>query len=215
MTTPDDSADHSTPDHETLDDDKAALFPASGSDLVALHARLASWAETAGVLDVAYRTIESPIGDLLLAATETGLVRIAFSREGFDDVLRRLAERISPRILRSPARLDAAAAQLTEYFAGRRHTFDLPLDRRLSTGFRQQVHLYLPRIGYGHTLSYRQLAELVGNPKAVRAVGTACATNPLPIVVPCHRVTRSDGSTGGYAGGPDAKTTLLALERAA
>jgi methylated-DNA-[protein]-cysteine S-methyltransferase len=111
--------------------------------------------------------------------------------------------------------LDEAARQVEEYFAGTRHRFDLPLDYRLSGGFRRTVQQLLPSIEYGHTLSYKQVAELVGNPKAVRAVGTACATNPLPVVVPCHRVLRTDGALGGYIGGLDAKTTLLALEKEA
>ncbi|MDE9365494.1 methylated-DNA--[protein]-cysteine S-methyltransferase [Luteipulveratus sp. YIM 133132] len=190
------------------------LFPVDEATLARLHARLERDADTAGILDVAYRTVDSPVGPLLLAATPEGLVRVAYEREGFDDVVRALADRISPRVLRAPQRLDAAARQLEEYFAGTRHTFDLPLDHRLSSGFRQTVQAALPSIEYGHTLSYGQVAALVGNPKAVRAVGTACATNPLPVVVPCHRVLRSDGSLGGYVGGADAKSALLTLEAA-
>lgn len=180
-----------------------------------LREALPGRAEEAGLLDVAVHEIESPIGRLLLAATPEGLVRVAFEREGFDEVLGQLADTVSPRILRSPVRLQAAAAQLAEYFAGRRREFALPLDRRLSTGFRGDIQKLLPRIGYGRTVSYRELAELAGRPTAVRAVGTACATNPLPLVVPCHRVLRSDGSLGGYLGGLEAKTALLELERAA
>ena len=167
------------------------------------------------MLDVAYRAIDSPVGPLLLAATEQGLIRVAFAREGHDAVLQTLADQVSPRILSAPGRLDAAARELDEYFAGRRHTFDLPLDWRLSAGFRRTVLSHLPEIGYGHTATYSAVARLAGSPKAVRAVGTACATNPLPLVVPCHRVVRSDGSMGGYRGGPDAKRTLLTLEEAA
>ena len=126
-----------------------------------------------------------------------------------------LASRLSPRVLRAPSRLDAVARELEEYFGGRRRSFDLPLDLSLSKGFRLLVQQHLPEIGYAQTRSYRQVAELVGNPKAVRAVGTACATNPLPVVLPCHRVLRADGTPGGYAGGPAAKTTLLNLEAAA
>jgi methylated-DNA-[protein]-cysteine S-methyltransferase len=102
---------------------------------------------------------------------------------------------------------------LEEYFAGRRRSFDLPLDHALSSGFRAQVQRLLPGIGYGRTRTYKEVAELAGNPRAVRAVGTACATNPLPLVVPCHRVLRSDGGLGGYLGGTEAKEALLALER--
>lgn len=178
-----------------------------------LHARLLAAAEAEGLLDVAYRTLDTPVGTLLLAATDVGLVRIAF--EDPETALAALAARISPRILNAPSRLDVVARELDEYFAGTRHTFDLALDHRLSSGFRREVLAHLPEIGYGTTASYAAVAQLAGNPKAVRAVGTACATNPIPVVVPCHRVVRSDGTMGGYAGGPEAKATLLALEAAA
>lgn len=195
------------------ENETASLFPVSGSELAVLHDRLASRATDRDLLDVAYRTIDSPIGPLLLATTGKGLVRIGFECEGFDTVLASLAERISPRVLESPAGLDTAATELDEYFQGNRRNFDLPLDHVLSSGFRLEVQRYLPRIGYGQTRSYREVAGLVGNPKAARAVGSACATNPLPIVVPCHRVLRSDGSLGGYAGGLDLKKALLELEK--
>lgn len=185
------------------------------AELTSLHSRLDGLADTRGVLDIAYTTVDSPVGPLLLAATEAGLVRVAFERESHDLVLEALADRVSPRILKSSGRLEVAARQLDEYFAGRRTEFDLPLDYRLSSGFRQLVQQYLPHIGYGHTQSYREVAELVGNPKAVRAVGSACATNPLPVVVPCHRVLRTDGTLGGYIGGLEAKSALLTLEGAA
>ena len=191
------------------------LFPVTDTELARLHARLTERAQEEELLEVAYRTIDSPVGPLLLAATANGLVRIAYEREGFEAVLERLASKVSPRLLEAPARLDRAATELEEYFAGTRHTFDLPLDHALSTGFRRQVQSHLPEIGYGHTQTYQQVAALVGNPKAVRAVGTACATNPLPVVVPCHRVLRTDGSLGGYIGGLEAKVALLELERAA
>jgi methylated-DNA-[protein]-cysteine S-methyltransferase len=180
-----------------------------------LRERLAVAATDDGVLDVSYTTIDSPLGSLLLASTERGLVRVAFADEDHARVLETLSVRISPRILRHPARLDVAARQLDEYFAGRRRAFALDLDWRLSAGFRAIVLRQLPAIAYGHTASYAAVARLVGRPKAVRAVGTACAANPLPVVVPCHRVVRSDGSIGGYLGGPDAKAILLALEAAA
>lgn len=184
-------------------------------DVARLHRRLADAAERNGVLDVAYTTIDTPVGSLLLAATGMGLVRVAYEREGHDRVLDDLAARLSPRVLRAPRRLDAAAREIDEYFAGVRTGFDLPLDLSLSSGFRQLVQRYLPHIEYGHTQSYREVAAIVGNPRAVRAVGTACATNPLPVVVPCHRVLRTDGTLGGYIGGLDAKAALLTLERAA
>lgn len=165
--------------------------------------------------DVAYRTVESPVGTLLLAATELGLVRVAYPEEGHDTVLQTLADRIGPRVRHAPARLDPAAQQLEEYFTGSRRRFDVPLDRRLSTGFRAAVLHRLPDIGYGRTATYAAVAALVGNPRAVRAVGTACSTNPLPVVVPCHRVVRSDGRVGADLGCAETKRILLALEAAA
>jgi methylated-DNA-[protein]-cysteine S-methyltransferase len=180
-----------------------------------LHRRLEQASEQAGILDVAYTTVDSPVGPLLLAATERGLVRVAYQSEGLDEVLDTLGHRLSTRVLHAPRRLDRAAAELDEYFRRRRTTFDLPLDLSLSTGFRQAVQSYLPNIPYGVTRSYKQVAEQVGNPRAVRAVGSACATNPLPIVVPCHRVLRADGALGGYIGGPAVKSALLNLEVAA
>ena len=189
--------------------------PTDADALARLHRKLEQAAEDEGLLDVAYRTVDSPVGTLLLAATPLGLVRVAYDVEGHDRVLDTLASRLSPRVLRAPRRLDPVARELEEYFDGRRRSFDLPLDLSLSKGFRLLVQQHLPEIGYAQTRSYQQVAELVGNPKAVRAVGTACATNPLPVVLPCHRVLRADGTPGGYAGGPAAKTTLLNLEAAA
>jgi methylated-DNA-[protein]-cysteine S-methyltransferase len=177
-----------------------------------LHDRLVADAERAGLLDVAYRTVESPVGPLLLAATPAGLVRVAYGSP--DEALASLADKVSPRILHAPGRLDAVARQLDEYFAGRRRDFDVPLDLRLASGFRRCVLDHLPDIGYGRTWSYAEVAAAAGSPRAVRAVGTACALNPVPVVLPCHRVVRSDGSMGRYAGGDEAKRTLLALEAA-
>jgi methylated-DNA-[protein]-cysteine S-methyltransferase len=153
--------------------------------------------------------------DIIRAATPVGLVRVAFETEGNDDVLQSLSDRISSRMLNAPARLDAVAHQLDEYFSGRRHHFDLPLDWQLSKGFRRTVLEHLAaEIGYGTTVSYGTLARLSGSPRAVRAVGTTCATNPIPVVVPCHRVVRADGAMGQYRGGPAAKRALLDLEGA-
>jgi methylated-DNA-[protein]-cysteine S-methyltransferase len=195
--------------------DLTRITDAAPDELNTLHARLVTTAQREGVLDIAYRVVDSPVGALLLAATELGLVRVAFAIEGHDSVLQALADKVSPRILLAPARLDPVARELEDYFAGRRRDFDVPLDWRLSGGFRSTVLHHLPQIGYGHTASYAAVAELAGNPKAVRAVGSACATNPLPVVVPCHRVVRSDGAMGGYLGGIEAKRTLLTLEHAA
>ncbi len=179
-----------------------------------LHMRLESDADTAGVLDVAYRTVDTPVGSLLLAATAVGLVRVAYDVEGHDAVLAKLAAVVSPRILRAPGRLDGVARQIDEYFAKRRTVFEVPVDLRLAEGFRRNVIEHLSDIGYGRRESYAAVAAAIGHPRAVRAVGTACGHNPLPVVIPCHRVVRSDGSTGQYVGGPVAKSTLLDLEAA-
>jgi methylated-DNA-[protein]-cysteine S-methyltransferase len=182
--------------------------------LARLHQRLEQNAHTNGLLDVAYRTVDTPVGTLLLATTTVGLVRVAYDIEGHDAVLAGLAKSLSPRILRAPARLDTTARQLDEYFAKRRTAFEVPVDLRLAEGFRRTVIEHLRAIGYGHRESYAMVAAAIGHPRAVRAVGTACAHNPLPVVIPCHRVVRSDGSTGQYVGGPLAKSTLLELEAA-
>lgn len=181
-------------------------------DLARLHARLVEQAKADGLLDVAYRTLDTPVGVLLLAATCTGLVRVAYPNEGHDRVLAQLAERVSPRILHAPARLDVAAREIEEYFTHHRQRFDVPLDLRLAHGFRRSVLDHLREIAYGTTASYATMAAAAGNPKAVRAVGNACAANPLPVIVPCHRAVRSDGTLGGYVGGLDAKRALLSLE---
>jgi methylated-DNA-[protein]-cysteine S-methyltransferase len=189
-------------------------FPVDDDHLRRLHARLECDAEASGLLDIAYRTVDSAVGTLLLAATPLGLLRVAFANEDHDGVLQNLAARISPRVLEAPTRLDTIARQLDEYFTGRRHRFDVALDWSLSHGFRRTVLEHLNTdIGYGATASYATVARLAGSPKAVRAVGTACATNPIPIFVPCHRVIRSDGTVGAYRGGPVAKRVLLDLER--
>ena len=196
--------------------DLAASFPLSagdGSDT--RHAQVARRADQEGLLDLAYRTIDSPIGPLLLAATPAGLVRVAFAREDHDAVLTTLAVLISPRILRSDRRTDDVARQLDEYFAGRRRHFDVPLDLQLVRGFRRAVVLHLRDIAYGSTASYGEVATAAGNRAAVRAVGSACSHNPVPVVVPCHRVVRSDGTIGQYLGGTETKAALLAMESAA
>lgn len=185
---------------------------ADDATLDRLHTRLCADAEDAGVLDVAYRTVDTPVGTLLLAATGAGLVRVAYDVEDHATVLATLATRISPRILRVPRRLDTVARQLDEYFARQRTAFDVPVDLRLADGFRRSVVEHLRCIGYGDRASYAAVAAAVGSPRAVRAVGSACARNPLPVVIPCHRVVRSDGTAGQYVGGAAAKATLLRLE---
>ncbi|WP_375425739.1 methylated-DNA--[protein]-cysteine S-methyltransferase [uncultured Friedmanniella sp.] len=208
--------DHLTTDHLTTEDslvpDLARALDPSPARLRALRVRLAGEAEQQRLVDVAYRTVDSPVGLLLVAATDRGVVRLAYAAEDHDAVLQRLADRISPRVLAAPARLDRVARELDEYFTGQRQTFDVALDWRLSAGFRSVVLHGLTDIGYGRTASYAAVAAQAGSPRAVRAVGSACATNPLPVLVPCHRVLRSDGGLGGYLGGLGAKRTLLALE---
>ncbi|MHA6761241.1 methylated-DNA--[protein]-cysteine S-methyltransferase [Streptacidiphilus sp. PAMC 29251] len=197
-----------------MNDETALLARASAEPgaLERLHRRLEQAAARDGLLDVAYTTIDTPVGRLLLASTPRGLVRVAYQVEDHDKVLETLATRLSPRVLRAPRRLEQAAREIDQYFARSRTSFDLALDLSLSSGFRQLVQRHLPEIAYGQTQSYGEVARLVGNPRAVRAVGSACATNPLPVVVPCHRVVRTDGTLGGYAGGPAAKSLLLNLE---
>lgn len=205
-----------TTSHRLDGDDPFAVLPEVDVETqLRLHARLVAAAAEAGILDVAYWTVDTPLGALLLAATDEGLVRVAYASEDHDHVLEQLAHRVSPRVLRAPGRLDQAARQIEEYFAKRRTRFDLRLDLRLSGGFRRTVLDHLPDIAYGTTASYAALAAAIGSPKAVRAVGTACATNPLPVVVPCHRVVRSDGTPGQYIAGTDVKRTLLRMEAAA
>ncbi|WP_423919221.1 methylated-DNA--[protein]-cysteine S-methyltransferase [Frigoribacterium sp. 2-23] len=172
-------------------------------------------ADEEGLIAIAYTTVDTPVGSLLLCATTTGLLRVAFDVEGHREVLDRLADAVSPLILRNPKRLDPVMRELDDYFAGRRRSFDVPLDRRLSKGFQRTVLEHLPDIPYGATATYASVAAASGSPRAVRAVGTACATNPLPVVVPCHRVVRSDGTDGRYRGGEAAKRVLLDLEATA
>ena len=193
----------------------AVLLATDPQTMARLHQRLTASAEREGLLDIGFDVVDSPVGRLLLAATEVGLVRVAYAVEDHDAVLADLATRVSPRVLRAPDRVAVAARQLEEYFAGRRRGFEVPLDLRLSAGFRRSVLDELRRIEFGGTRSYAEIAVAAGSPRAVRAVGSACATNPIPVVVPCHRVVRADGAPGGYIGGPDAKRSLLALERAA
>jgi methylated-DNA-[protein]-cysteine S-methyltransferase len=202
------------PDHLAELFGPTVLAAETPPDMAALHRRLVAEADTAGLLDISYRTMDSPVGTLLLAATPVGLIRVAYQREDLDEVLVELAAKISPRVLEAPRRLEGPVRQLEEYFAGHRHHFDLPLDLSLSSGFRRTVLNYLPDIAYGQTASYQVVASAVDNPRAVRAVGSACATNPLPLVIPCHRVIRSDGLIGSYLGGADTKRQLLELEAA-
>jgi methylated-DNA-[protein]-cysteine S-methyltransferase len=171
-------------------------------------------AEQEGLLDVAYAETDSPVGRLLLATTPRGLVRVSFPIESPEKVLEDLAGSVSPRILESPAKLEEARRELDRYFEGRLQRFDLPLDWQLTHGFYRKVLRATARIPYGQTRSYSEMAKRAGSPRAVRATGSALGSNPLPIVVPCHRVLRSGGALGGYGGGVDVKQTLLELEGA-
>jgi methylated-DNA-[protein]-cysteine S-methyltransferase len=174
--------------------------------------RFAAGAEAEGLLDVAYAMADSPFGPLLLAATPRGLVRISLPGYDPEEALEDLAARVSPRVLEAPARLDEARRELDLYFAGKLTEFDLPLDWQLTAGFRRKAQQAINRIPYGRTRSYTEIARSAGNERAVRAAGTACGSNPIPIVVPCHRVLRSGGGLGGYGGGLPMKEGLLELE---
>jgi methylated-DNA-[protein]-cysteine S-methyltransferase len=174
--------------------------------------RLADRAAAEGLLDVAYANVDSPFGSLLLASTPQGLVRLSLPGHDAEETLEDLAARVSPRVLEAPARLDDARRQLDLYFDGRLREFDLPLDWQLSRGFRRRALRAIDRIPYGRTRSYTEIARSAGNERAVRAAGTACGANPIPIVVPCHRVLRSGGALGGYGGGLPMKEALLEME---
>lgn len=165
-----------------------------------------------GLLDVAYTTADSPFGPLLLATTRRGLVRVGLPNQDADELLAELAERVSPRMLEAPTALDEARRELDLYFEGKLDRFDLPLDWQLSSGFRRRVLRAIDRIPYGQTRSYTEMARRAGNERAVRAAGTACGSNPIPLVVPCHRVLRTGGALGGYGGGLPMKRALLELE---
>jgi len=171
---------------------------------------IAERAEAEGLLDVAYASVDSPLGPLVVAATPKGLVRVSYGEEG--QVLDDLAARLSPRVLESPARLDAARRELDEYFDGKRQAFDLPLDWSLTRGFSGRVLRATAGIGFGEISTYAEVASRAGSPRAVRAAGNALGSNPLPVVVPCHRVLRTGGALGGYTGGLERKQFLLGLE---
>lgn len=175
-------------------------------------ARVALRAHDAGLLDVGYGYADTPFGRMLVAVTPRGLVRVAFKPEAPDEVLEELSERLSPRVLEAPIAIDSVRRELDEYFDGKRRAFDIPLDWSLTSGFRQRVLRATARIPYGGVSSYREMAERAGNARASRAAGSALASNPIPIVVPCHRVLRTGGNLGGYGGGLDMKEALLKME---
>jgi methylated-DNA-[protein]-cysteine S-methyltransferase len=186
--------------------------PAPDLDVARLRAAVARRAADDGLLDVAYGTHDSPLGPLTVMVTPRGLVRLSYSGEGITAQLDEIADRVSPRILEAPERTDAVRRQLDEYFAGRRHGFDVPIDWRLVRGFAGEVLRATARIPFGSVSSYREVATEAGSPNAYRAAGNALGSNPIPIVVPCHRVLHAGGGLGGYTGGLERKRYLLELE---
>ena len=174
---------------------------------------LAERAEQEGLLDVAYASVDSPLGPLVVAATPQGLVRVSYSEfRGEDEVLEELARRVSPRVLEAPARLDPVRRELDEYFEGQRERFDVPIDWSYLAGFTREVLRATAAIRFGEVSTYAGVAEAAGSPRAVRAAGNALGANPMPVIVPCHRVLRTGGSLGGYTGGLERKEFLLRQE---
>lgn len=198
--------------------DGAQRAPGRPSDAVAEKAArltrdFTARAEHEGLVEVAYTVTESPFGPLLIAGTEVGLIAVGLPDLPFDPLLERLAAQVSPRVLEIPTRLEPVRRRLDAYFEGELIDFDLPLDLRLSRGFMRTALGVVADIPYGETLSYAEVAAAAGSPRAFRAAGSACATNPVPIVVPCHRVLASGGGLGGYGGGLAMKRALLDMEQ--
>ena len=190
----------------------ASVLPVTGPPAEALE-RLRARAEDEDLVDVAYAQVDSPLGPLTVAATHRGLITLAYPDRELDGVLAGLAEAVSPRVLEAPARLDPIRRELEEYFEGSRRRFDTPIDWALTRGFFRRVLEVTARIGYGEVRTYTQIATDAGSSKAVRATGNGLGSNPMPVVVPCHRVVRTGGGLGGYTGGIERKEFLLALER--
>jgi methylated-DNA-[protein]-cysteine S-methyltransferase len=186
--------------------------PAAREQAQLAAARFAERAAAEGLADVTYAPVDSPFGPLLVAATGRGLLRLAFPEEQPDAVLERIAQRVSPRILEARAPLDAVRRELDEYFAARRTGFALPIDRTLMGEFQRRILGATEAIPYGSTLTYAEVAARSGSPRGFRAAGNALGANPIPIVVPCHRVLRTGGGLGGYGGGLERKRFLLDLE---
>ena len=200
---------------------RSASLPPGDAGAAAAAGRLVARAEDEGLLEVAYGAVESPFGDLLAAVTPRGLLRLSYDPRRNDAVLEQIAERVSPRMLEAPTRLDSVRRQLDEYFEGQRQKFELKLDWRLTRGFFQKILRETARVRFGELATYKQMAEAAGSPRAVRAAGNALGSNPIPIVVPCHRIVRTGGKLGGYGGGlgpyiggPEIKQRLLELEGA-
>jgi methylated-DNA-[protein]-cysteine S-methyltransferase len=175
-------------------------------------AALAERAARSGLLDVAYAELDSPLGPLLVAVTDRGLVRVAYDAEHGDAVIEDLARRVSPRVLEARGKLDPVARELDEYFEGRRRGFDFPVDWTLAQGFTRRVLQATAKIPFGEVATYKDVAGHAGSPRGYRAAGNALGANPIPIVVPCHRVVASGGKLGGYTGGIERKLKLLAVE---
>ena len=200
---------------------RSTTLPSGDAGSAAAAGRLVARAEEEGLVEVAYAAVESPFGELLAAITPRGLLRLSYDPGRNDLVLEDIAAKVSPRVLEAPERLDPVRRQLDEYFEGRRQKFELKLDWRLTRGFFQKILRATARLGYGELATYKQMAEAAGSPRAVRAAGNALGSNPIPIVVPCHRIVRTGGKMGGYGGGlgpyiggPDIKRRLLELEGA-
>ena len=191
---------------------RLASPPARPLQLDELTARLRLRAERDGLLDVAYATVDSPLGPLTVLVTPAGLLRISYQDESLEATLQETADRVSPRVLEAPERTDEVRRELGEYFEGRRRTFDLALDWRLVRGFAAQVLRATARVPFGDVTTYQAVATAAGSPRAYRAAGNALGSNPIPIVVPCHRVVHSGGGLGGYTGGLSRKEFLLGLE---
>ena len=192
----------------------AAAAPGASNppDLDRLRGELARRAAAEGLLDVAYATLDSPLGPLTVVVTPRGLLRVAYSGEPLEAQLGEVAARVSPRILAAPERTDQVRRQLDEYFDGRRRRFELPIDWRLTAGFAARVLQATARVPFGSVSTYRGVATEAGSPNAYRAAGNALGSNPIPIVVPCHRVLHAGGGIGGYTGGLERKRYLLGLE---
>jgi methylated-DNA-[protein]-cysteine S-methyltransferase len=200
---------------------RSASLPPGDAGAAAAAGKLVARAEDEGLLEVAYGAVESPFGELLAAVTPRGLLRLSYDPSRNDAVLEQIATKVSPRILEAPERLDPIRRQLDEYFEGQRRKFDLKLDWRLTRGFFQKILRETARVRFGELATYKQMAEAAGSPRAVRAAGNALGSNPIPIVVPCHRIVRTGGKLGGYGGqlgpyigGPGVKQRLLELEGA-
>ncbi len=185
---------------------------ASSADLEAATAGLLARADSEGLVEVAYATMDSPFGELFIAATDQGVVKLGLPNRPIDTLPGELATLISPRVLEEPKRLDPARRQLEAYFEGKLDRFDVPVDWRLTRGFANKILHVVNSIPYGQTLSYGEVAQEAGNPRAFRAAGTACGVNPVPLIVPCHRVVQASGDPGNYGGGPEMKRELLKLE---